>query len=126
MFIIPGIREPGTRPDRKQRGTELSWAAPIDNEHVRGISIVAWALENGAPKLDCEHSTDTIADIRPGSSLHSTRSTLCATVDEQAHPDAWIRILSPAGPAALSYDEDLQLAATLVGATIPADGHLML
>jgi phenylpropionate dioxygenase-like ring-hydroxylating dioxygenase large terminal subunit len=41
MFIIPSIREPGTVPKRKQRGTELSWAVPIDNEHVRGISIVA-------------------------------------------------------------------------------------
>jgi hypothetical protein len=39
MFIIPSIREPGTPPKRKQRGTELSWAVPIDNEHVRGISI---------------------------------------------------------------------------------------
>jgi hypothetical protein len=43
MFIIPSIREPGT---------ELSWAVPIDNEHVRGISIVARPLENGAPKPD--------------------------------------------------------------------------
>jgi hypothetical protein len=42
MFIIPSIREPGTGPKRKERGTEPSWAVPIDNEHVRGISIVAW------------------------------------------------------------------------------------
>jgi phenylpropionate dioxygenase-like ring-hydroxylating dioxygenase large terminal subunit len=69
MFIIPSIREPGTAPKRKQRGTELSWAVPIDNEHVRGISIVAWPLENGAPKPDWKPGTDTIADIRPGSFL---------------------------------------------------------
>ena len=50
MFIIPSIREPGMVPKWKQRGTELSWAVPIDNEHVRGISIVAWPLENGEPK----------------------------------------------------------------------------
>jgi len=69
MFIIPSIREPGTAPKRKQRGTELSWAVPIDNEHVRGISIVAWPLENGEPKPDWKPGTDTIADIRPGSFL---------------------------------------------------------
>jgi hypothetical protein len=69
MFIIPSIREPGTTPKRKERGTELSWAVPIDNEHVRGISIVAWPLENGEPKPDWKPGTDTIADIRPGSFL---------------------------------------------------------
>ena len=69
MFIIPNIREPGTMPKRKERGTELSWAVPIDNEHVRGISIVAWPLENGEPKPDWKPGTDTIADIRPGSFL---------------------------------------------------------
>jgi hypothetical protein len=56
-------------PKRKERGTELSWAVPIDNEHVRGISIVAWPIENGAPKPDWKPGTDTIADIRAGSFL---------------------------------------------------------
>ena len=72
MFIIPSIREPGTATKHKQRGTELSWAVPIDNEHVRGISIVAWPLENGEPKPDWKPGTDTIADIRPGSVLSRT------------------------------------------------------
>jgi phenylpropionate dioxygenase-like ring-hydroxylating dioxygenase large terminal subunit len=49
MFIIPSIREPGTAPKRKQRGTELSWVVPIDNEHVRGISIVAWRSRMARP-----------------------------------------------------------------------------
>jgi hypothetical protein len=69
MFIIPSIREPGTAPKRKERSTELSWAVPVDNEHVRGISIVAWPLENGEPKRHWKPGTDTIADIRPGSFL---------------------------------------------------------
>jgi len=69
MFIIPSIREPGAVPKRKERGTELSWAVPIDNEHVRGISIVAWPLESGKPKPDWKPGTDTIDDIRPGSFL---------------------------------------------------------
>jgi hypothetical protein len=72
MFIIPSIREPGAVPKRKERGTELSWAVPIDHEHVRGISIVAWSLENGKPKPDWKPGTDTIADIRPGSFLQRT------------------------------------------------------
>jgi hypothetical protein len=67
MFIIPNLCETGAVPKRRERGTELSWAVPIDNEHVRGISIVAWPLENGEPKRDWKPGTDTISDIRPGS-----------------------------------------------------------
>ena len=66
-FIIPNVREPGTVPKRKELGTELSWAVPIDNEHVRGISIVAWPLENGEPQRDWRAGTDVFFDIRPGS-----------------------------------------------------------
>ncbi len=68
-FLIPDIRESGTTPKRKERATELSWAVPVDNEHVRGISIVAWPLEGGEPKRGWRPGTDTIADIRPGSVL---------------------------------------------------------
>jgi hypothetical protein len=66
-FIIPDIREAGKVPKRKERGSELSWAVPVDNEHVIGLSIVAWPLEDGAPKKDWRPSTDTPQDIRPGS-----------------------------------------------------------
>jgi phenylpropionate dioxygenase-like ring-hydroxylating dioxygenase large terminal subunit len=66
MFIIPNLCETGAVPKRRERGTELSWAVPIDNEHVRGISIVAWPLENGKPKRNWKPGTDTISDIRPG------------------------------------------------------------
>ncbi len=68
-FLIPNIREPGTLAKRKERATELSWAVPIDNEHVRGLSIVAWPLENGEPKRDWRPGTDTVDEIRPGSVL---------------------------------------------------------
>src|SRR4051794_13165267 len=67
MFIIPNLCETGAVTKRRERGTELSWAVPIDNEHVRGISIVAWPLENAKPKRDWKPGTDTISDIRPGS-----------------------------------------------------------
>jgi hypothetical protein len=68
-FMIPDIREPGTTLKRREPATELSWAVPIDNEHVRGISIVAWPLENGRRKEGWKPGTDTVADIRPGSTL---------------------------------------------------------
>ena len=68
-FMIPDIRETGTTPKQKEQATELSWAVPVDNEHVRGISIVAWPLEDGGPKEGWRPGTDTIDEIRPGSLL---------------------------------------------------------
>jgi len=67
--VIPDIRETGRTAKREERGSELSWAVPLDNEHVTGLSIVAWPLENGAPKKDWRPGTDTVQDIRPGSVL---------------------------------------------------------
>lgn len=69
LFLIPDIREAGTAPKRRARATELSWAVPVDNEHVTGLSIVAWPLEEGRPKPGWRPGTDTIDDIRPGSVL---------------------------------------------------------
>ncbi len=68
-FVIPDIRETGAMPKHEERGSELSWAVPVDNEHVTGLSIVAWPLEDGAPKKDWRPGTDTVQDIRPGSVL---------------------------------------------------------
>jgi hypothetical protein len=68
-FVIPDIRETRRTSKRRERGSELSWAVPVDNEHVTGLSIVAWPLEDGAPKQDWRPSTDTVQDIRPGSVL---------------------------------------------------------
>ena len=68
-FLIPDIRETGTTPKRRERCTELSWAVPVDNEHVIGLSIVAWPLEDGEPKKDWRPGTDTAQEIRPGSVL---------------------------------------------------------
>jgi hypothetical protein len=31
-FIIPNIRETGTKPKRQERGSELSWAVPVHND----------------------------------------------------------------------------------------------
>jgi hypothetical protein len=68
-FLIPNIRETGKMPKRKERCTEHSWAVPIDNEHVTGLSIIAWPLEDGEPKKGWRPGTDTAQDIRPGSVL---------------------------------------------------------
>lgn len=67
IFLVANIREPGTVAKRKDRCSELSWAVPVDNEHVTAFSLVAWPVENGAPKKDWRPRTDTILDIRPGS-----------------------------------------------------------
>jgi hypothetical protein len=75
--VIPDIRETGTMPKRKERGSELSWAVPDDNEQVTGLRIVAWPLEDGAPKKDWRPGTDTVQDIRPGSV--QTRNTKIAS-----------------------------------------------
>ena len=45
----------------------MSWAVPIDNEHVTAFSIAVWPLESGSPKGDYRPRTDTVIDIRPGS-----------------------------------------------------------
>ena len=74
-FIIPDIRETRRRPKREERGSELSWAVPVDNEHVTGLSIVAWPLEDGEPKKDWRPGTDTVQDIRPGSVLTRRRAS---------------------------------------------------
>lgn len=66
IFLVPNIHEKGTAPKHEDRCSELSWCVPIDNEHICGISIVAWPLENGEPKKDWRPRTDTVLPIRPG------------------------------------------------------------
>jgi phenylpropionate dioxygenase-like ring-hydroxylating dioxygenase large terminal subunit len=65
IFLVPNLHEPGTEAKRKDRCSEISWCVPIDNEHITAFSIVAWPLENGAPKKGWRPGTDTVLDIRP-------------------------------------------------------------
>jgi nitrite reductase/ring-hydroxylating ferredoxin subunit len=65
-FLVPAVYDSGAR---KTRATELSWVVPVDNEHVRGISIVAWPLEGGVPKPDWRPGTDISDAVRPGAAL---------------------------------------------------------
>jgi len=66
IYLVPNIHEKGESPKFQDRCSEFSWVVPIDNEHIYGISIVAWPLENGEPKKDWRPRTDTVLPIRPG------------------------------------------------------------
>jgi phenylpropionate dioxygenase-like ring-hydroxylating dioxygenase large terminal subunit len=67
ISLIPSIHEQGTDAKYQSRATEVSWCVPVDNEHLYGISIVAWPKdEAGKPVKDWKPGTDTVTDIRPG------------------------------------------------------------
>jgi len=45
----------------------VTWCVPVDNETVRGLSIVAWPKgPDGRPDPKWKSGTDTITDVRPG------------------------------------------------------------
>jgi hypothetical protein len=67
IFLIANIHEPGTAPMRQDRASELSWVVPIDNETMRGLSIVAWPRENGVAKADWTPRTAAEIPERVGS-----------------------------------------------------------
>jgi nitrite reductase/ring-hydroxylating ferredoxin subunit len=71
MFLIANIHEPGTVPMRKDRASELSWVVPVDNESMRGLSIVCWPLDdNGAPQADWTPRTAAEIPERAGSNTN--------------------------------------------------------
>ena len=65
-YLVASIHEQGDKPKLKAKATELSWCVPIDNEHLMGISIVAWPAANGEPVAGWKPGTDTVTTIRPG------------------------------------------------------------
>lgn len=66
VFIVANIHEKGEAPKVKDKCREISWCVPVDNEHIYGISIVAWPLEDGESSADWKPGIDTLTDIRPG------------------------------------------------------------
>ncbi len=66
IALIPSIHEQGVEPVVEHKCSELTWVVPVDNEHIFGISIVAWPLVNGVPDPNWKIGTDTLSDIRPG------------------------------------------------------------
>lgn len=83
IFLVPNIHETGSTPKRMDKCSEVSWAVPVDNEHVTAFSIAVWPLENGEPKKDYRPRTDTVIDIRPGSNDVRSRPY----EDQQRRPD---------------------------------------
>ena len=67
IALIPSIHEQGTATKEKSRSTEVTWVVPVDNEHLFGISIVAWPKdERGEPLAGWKPGPDTVTNIRPG------------------------------------------------------------
>jgi phenylpropionate dioxygenase-like ring-hydroxylating dioxygenase large terminal subunit len=68
IYLVSNIHEDGSIPKDKDRASEVSWAVPVDNEHVTSFSLVAWPRnESGEPEPRWRPRTDTVLDIRPGS-----------------------------------------------------------
>ena len=67
IALIPSIHEQGVDAKEEFRATEVSWAVPVDNEHLYGISIVAWPKDkNGEPLEGWKPGIDTVTEIRLG------------------------------------------------------------
>lgn len=66
IALIPSIHEQGVEPKVEHKCSELTWVVPVDNEHIFGISIVAWPLVDGVSDSNWKVGTDTLSDIRPG------------------------------------------------------------
>ncbi len=66
IFLVPSIHEQGAEPKVRAKATELSWCVPVDDEHLYGISIVAWPARDGEPDPDWKAGTDTLTSVRPG------------------------------------------------------------
>ncbi len=81
IFLIPSIHEQGGAPKTRSKATELSWCVPVDDEHLYGISIVAWPVRDGDPDPDWKAGTDTLTAIRPGNLRNR------AYEDKQRFPD---------------------------------------
>lgn len=72
IILIPNIHERGTRLIEGDKPSEVTWAVPIDDTHLGGLSIVAWPLVDGEPDPNWRPRTDTVTyddrgtKIRPG------------------------------------------------------------
>jgi hypothetical protein len=72
IYLVSNIHERGETPIENDKPSEVSWAVPIDDTHVCGLSIVAWPLVDGTPDPNWRPRTDTVTydehgdKIRPG------------------------------------------------------------
>ena len=67
IHLVANIHQRGEKPIWQERATEMSWCVPVDDEHIRGMSIVAWPKgPNGEPVADWIPGTWTKTPFRPG------------------------------------------------------------
>ena len=66
MILIPNLYEPGTASVERDKASEVTWAVPIDDTHVRALTIVAWPLRGGRPDPGWRPRIDTNVPERPG------------------------------------------------------------
>jgi nitrite reductase/ring-hydroxylating ferredoxin subunit len=67
IVLVANVHQRGQKPIWREKATEVTWCVPVDNETVRGLSIVAWPKgADGKPDPSWKAGTDTITDIRPG------------------------------------------------------------
>ncbi len=67
IVLVANVHQKGQQPIWREKATEVTWCVPVDNETVRGLSIVAWPKgPDGKPDPKWKPGTDTITDIRPG------------------------------------------------------------
>src|SRR5690606_21009024 len=67
IHLVANIHQAGEKPLWREKATEMSWCVPIDDEHIRGISIVAWPKgPDGQPDPNWLPGTWTKTPFRPG------------------------------------------------------------
>lgn len=67
IHLVANIHQAGGKPIWREKATEMSWCVPVDDEHIRGMSIVAWPNDaDGNPIEDWLPGTWTKTPFRPG------------------------------------------------------------
>lgn len=67
IHLVANIHQAGAAPLWREKATEMSWCVPVDDEHIRGMSIVAWPKgPDGKPVPDWMPGTFTKTPFRPG------------------------------------------------------------
>ena len=87
IILVPNIREKGDRPVERDKASEVSWAVPVDDTHVMGLSIVAWPLVDGEPDPAWRPGTDTVTYDERGQKIRPGDQRNRPYEDRQRRPD---------------------------------------
>lgn len=67
IHLVANIHQRGEAPVWREKASEMSWCVPVDDEHIRGLSIVAWPKgPDGKPVEGWIPGTWTKTPFRPG------------------------------------------------------------